>query len=241
MGGVRKFSIEAKFFQLVVEEGETFFELRIFERGRYYSRSVCMEKKACHWLLSKLEQTVLDRNSRHFLTFREGDIAYTFQKCSNAFGNYIVVTELKAGRLVIIPEGKVMHGWRGFGFELQSLITPKKPMKIPDVMHKQPQSNVNVSRSFVAVIRGEKQKIVVASDSRPLAIDKGKSIIEDPSLVVQNPVKAVRDKKERIQKNFPEGKPMSSGEGQVQSIKIHPKIVENFQTRLPLRFDSKSK
>ena len=114
MGGVRKFSIEAKFFQLVVEEGETFFELRIFERGRYYSRSVCMEKKACHWLLSKLEQTVLDRNSRHFLTFREGDIVYTFQKCSNAFGNYIVVTELKAGRLVIIPEGKVMHGWRGF-------------------------------------------------------------------------------------------------------------------------------
>ena len=37
-----------------------------------------MGKKACHWLLSKLEQTVLDRNSRHFFTFREGDIAYTF-------------------------------------------------------------------------------------------------------------------------------------------------------------------
>ena len=40
-----------------------------------------------------------------------------------------------------------------------------------------------------------KQKIVVASDSRPLVIDKGKSIIEDPSLVVQNPMKAVRDEK----------------------------------------------
>ena len=49
--------------------------------------------------------------------------------------------ELKAGghrRLVIIPEGKVMRGWRGFDFELQSLITPKKPMKILDGMHKQP-------------------------------------------------------------------------------------------------------
>ena len=37
---------------------------------------------------------------------------------------------------MIIPEGKVMCGWRGFGFELQGLITPKKPMKILDGMHK---------------------------------------------------------------------------------------------------------
>ena len=43
------------------------------------------------------------------------------------------------------------------------------------------------------MIRGEKQKTIVASDSRPFAIDKGKSIIEDPSLVVQNLVKAVCD------------------------------------------------
>ena len=34
---------------------------------------------------------------------------------------------------------------------------------------------------------------------------------------------------------------MCNGERQVQSIKIHPKLVENFQTRSPLRFDSKSK
>ena len=78
MGSFRKFSIESKFFQVVVEEGGTFFELRIFERGQYYSRSVCIGKNVCHWLLSKLEQTVLDHNSRHFFTFREGNIAYTF-------------------------------------------------------------------------------------------------------------------------------------------------------------------
>ena len=58
------------------------------------------------------------------------------------------MTVLKAGgcrRLVIIPKGKVMHGWRGFGFELQSLITPKRPVKISDCMHKQPHSNVRLS------------------------------------------------------------------------------------------------
>ena len=43
---------------------------------------------------------------------------------------------------------------------------------------------MNVSHSFVAMVRGEKQKTIMASDSRPLAIDKGKSIIGDPSLVV---------------------------------------------------------
>ena len=98
-----------------------------------------------------------------------------------------------------------------------------------------------ISHSFVAMIRGEKQKTIVASDSRPLAIDKWKRIIGDASLVVQNPVKALRDEKERNQKIFSEGKSMSSGEGKVQSIKIHLKLVENFQTRSSLRFDSKSK
>ena len=54
-------------------------------------------------------------------------------------------------------------------------------------------------------------------------------------------MKALCDEKERNQKIFLEGKPMSSGEEQVQSIKFHPKLVENFQTRSPLQFDSKSK
>ena len=48
---------------------------------------------------------MLDCNSRHFFAFKEGDIMYMFQKCSNAFENYIVMIELKAGghrRLVII-------------------------------------------------------------------------------------------------------------------------------------------
>ena len=48
---------------------------------------------------------------------------------------------------------------------------------------------MNVSHTFVVVVRGEKQKTIVASDSRSLAIEKGKSIIGDPSLVVQNPMK----------------------------------------------------
>lgn len=37
-----------------------------------------MGKKARQWLLSNLEQTVLDCNPKQFLTFKEGDTMYTF-------------------------------------------------------------------------------------------------------------------------------------------------------------------
>ena len=54
MGSFCKFSIEIKFFQVVVEKGGIFFELRIFERGRYYSRSVCMGKKSLSLVAVKI-------------------------------------------------------------------------------------------------------------------------------------------------------------------------------------------
>ena len=44
MGGFRSFFLESKFFQLVVEEGGQFFSLRIFERSRYFMKSVFMGK-----------------------------------------------------------------------------------------------------------------------------------------------------------------------------------------------------
>ena len=78
MGSFHKFSIETKFFQVVVEKGESFLSYVILRGVGIIRDQFVWGKKACHWLLSKLEQTVLDRNSRHFFTFRDVDIAYTF-------------------------------------------------------------------------------------------------------------------------------------------------------------------
>ena len=113
MDGVRSFFIESKLFQLVVEEGGQYFSLRIFERCRYFMKSVFMDKKVAQWLMKSLEQIVVGSNPKCFYSFREGDLAYTLQWCSNSFGLFLLLTELKVGefrRSIIIPVGRAKNG-----------------------------------------------------------------------------------------------------------------------------------
>ena len=49
MCGICSFFIESKLFQLVVEEGGSFFAVRIYERGKYFMNSVFTGKKAAQW------------------------------------------------------------------------------------------------------------------------------------------------------------------------------------------------
>ena len=108
MGGICSFFIEFKLFQLVVEEGGNFFPLCIFERGKYFMKSIFMGKNAALWLMKNIEHTVVGINPKQFLTLREGDTAYTLQWGSNSFGQFLLVFELKVGghrRSVIIPGG----------------------------------------------------------------------------------------------------------------------------------------
>ena len=99
MGGFQSFFIKSKLFQLVVEEGGNFFSLKIFERGKYYMQSVFMGKSAALWIMQNLELIVIGVNPKQFFTFKEGDIAYTLQRGSNSFGQYLSVTELKVSGL----------------------------------------------------------------------------------------------------------------------------------------------
>ena len=102
----------------MVKEGGNFFPLRIFEWGKYFMQSVFMGKNATRWLLHSLEHIVIGVNPKHFFTLKEGDAAYTLQRGSNLFGQYLSVTELKVGgmrRSIIIPAGKVQQGWRALG------------------------------------------------------------------------------------------------------------------------------
>ena len=81
-------------------------------------QSVFMGKNAARWLMHSLEHIVIGVNPKHFFTLKEGDAAYTLQRGSNLFGQYLSVTELKVGgmrRSIIIPAGKVQQGWRALG------------------------------------------------------------------------------------------------------------------------------
>ena len=127
MGGVRSFFIESKFFQLILEEGGRYYRLQIFERGKFFMRSVFMGKSAAQWLMSNLEHLVVGVNPKQFFTLREGDIAFTLQRSSNSSGQFLLLTELKAGgsrRTIILPVGKERNGWRVFGLELRRLLNP---------------------------------------------------------------------------------------------------------------------
>ena len=129
MWGVRSFFIESKFFQLILEEGGRYYRLQIFERGKFFMRSVFMGKHAAQWLMSNLEHLVVGVNPKFFFSLREGDTAFTLQRSSNSSGKFLLLTELKAGgfrRSIIIPEGKERLGWRAFGLELRKLLNPSQ-------------------------------------------------------------------------------------------------------------------
>lgn len=139
MGGIWNFFIESKLFQLVAEEGGSVFALQIFEQGKYFMKSVFMGKKGMKsvfmgkkgtlWLMNNIEYSVCGINPKQFFTFRYGVTAYTLQRCSNSFGQYLLLTELKVGGLrrpIIVPEGKAQYSWKGFGLELRRMLEPNQ-------------------------------------------------------------------------------------------------------------------
>ena len=90
-------------------------------------QSVFMGRSAALWIMRNLEHIVIGVNLKQFFMFRECDTAYTLQRGSNLFGQYLSVIELKVGglrRTIIIPAGKLQQGWRTFGVELRRILEP---------------------------------------------------------------------------------------------------------------------
>ena len=97
MGGVRKFFIESKFFHLVLEEGGRYFMLQIFERGKFFMRSVFTSKNAAQWLMFIIKHLGVGVSPKQF---------FTLQWSSSSSGQFLLLTELKAGgsrRSIILP------------------------------------------------------------------------------------------------------------------------------------------
>ena len=181
MGGVRSFFIESKFFQLILEEGGRYYRLQIFERGKFFMRSVFMGKLASQWLMDNLELLVVGVNPKQFFTLREGDTAYTLQRSSNSFGQFLLLTELKAGgsrRSVFLPVGKERNGWRTFGLELRKVLNPTHyAVGGSDLPKFIPQQRINLESyhlgTYAEVVQGSyvrrepKQLSVTAKGKKP--------------------------------------------------------------------------
>ena len=86
---------------------------------------VFMGKSVALWVMWNLEHIVIGVDPKLFFMIRFGDTAYTLQRGSNLFGQYLSVTKLKVGglrRTIIIPARKSQQGWRTFGIELRRML-----------------------------------------------------------------------------------------------------------------------
>nr|XP_023895230.1 uncharacterized protein LOC112007156 [Quercus suber] len=196
MGGSRSFFLESKFFQLVVEEGGQFFLLRIFERSRYFMKSVFMGKNGAQWLMKSIEQIVVGISPKNFYTFREGDLAYTLQWISNSFGMFLLLTKFKVGgsrRSIFIPEGRAKNGWRVFGLELRKLLEPEKYVNGGSgflkfvAQHHKVNSGVQPFKTFADMVRGP--QVQVKGWYQPKLVSahvKRKMLLEDNNKEKQN-------------------------------------------------------
>ena len=128
MGGSIFFFVESKSFEFSVEEGGSFFLLRIFERFKDSLRSVFLGKEGAFRLLTYFEELISKSRQENFArTFREDNKVFILQMGLNAHGSFLMISELLHGRrkgLIIVPKGKLGSGWRGFGFHLRKAIAP---------------------------------------------------------------------------------------------------------------------
>ena len=111
MGGSIFFFVESKTFEFSVEEGGTFYSLRIFERYKDSLRSVFMGKDSAFRLLSYVEDLLPNTRPENFArTFRDGSKVFILQLGFNVHGSFLMISELLHGRrkgLIIVPEGKL--------------------------------------------------------------------------------------------------------------------------------------
>ena len=90
MGGSTFVFIESKTFEFAIEEGCSFFLLRIYERGQNSLRSVCMGKESAKRILFHVEELISKQNSGQFARMvREGDRILILQLGSNAHGTFL--------------------------------------------------------------------------------------------------------------------------------------------------------
>ena len=128
MGGTTFVFIESKTFEFVVEEGGTFYLLRIYERGQNSLQSICMGKESAMRIFIHVEELISKQSPGQFArTVGEDDKVFIMQLGSNANGSFLMLFELFRGKRkgsIVIPKGKLGSGWRGFGIHMRKTIVP---------------------------------------------------------------------------------------------------------------------
>ncbi|KAL0010524.1 hypothetical protein SO802_005632 [Lithocarpus litseifolius] len=167
-----------------------------------------MGKNAAQWLMKNLEYFVVEVSPKLFFSFRDSGSAYTLQRSTNSFGQFLLLTELKVGgyrRSVIIPVGKEKNGWRVFGLELRKMLNPSHyaeggaglPTFISQVLR--PSWEAQNSRTFAEVVQDSFGSAVERKQLKQLGSTVKEKMVVKPRptgakvgvLLVGKPVKLV--------------------------------------------------
>ncbi|KAK9988962.1 hypothetical protein SO802_029201 [Lithocarpus litseifolius] len=154
-----------------------------------------MGKNAVVCLMKNIEHTMVGINPKQFFTLREGDTAYTLQRGSNSFGQFLLVSELKVGglrRSAIIPGGRAQNGWKVFGLELRKMLEPDQYALGGSGQAKfvsQPQrrrSGFQPPQSFIEILKGQVQPRDVTQPQHITTKDKDKNMTQGEFVERQN-------------------------------------------------------
>ena len=114
-----------------------------------------MSKEGAKRLLSLLEDFISFKPPGHFAwTVRDGKTVFILQLGFNAHGYFLMLLEFLRGRrkgFIVVPEGNLGCGWRGFGSHLRKALAPGTPAfnLSPKLL---PGSKLIASKSFAAVV-----------------------------------------------------------------------------------------
>ena len=146
----------------LLKKGVLFFLLCIFERGRDSLRSMFLGKESAKRLFSIMENFIYSESLGHFArTVREGETVFILQSGSNAHGSFLMIFELLHGcrkGFLVIPEGRMGNGWRGFVWHLKKVLAPGNlAINLPPKLL--PRSEFQASKSFAAaVVQGRRSE-----------------------------------------------------------------------------------
>jgi hypothetical protein len=113
MGEARRWSVEAKEFELLIKGGLS--GVRIVEKRNNRLRFICVQRDELLWLVGAVEKAAnVDSSEVFWDQSRAGYIRLITQRRANRHGRYLTIEEFEGRRRsgsVLIPEGRYGQGW----------------------------------------------------------------------------------------------------------------------------------
>jgi hypothetical protein len=120
MGEIRKWSVEAKEFEILIKGGLS--GIRIVETRNFRRRSICVQRDELLWLVGAVEKAAnVDTSEVFWDQSRAGYIRLIAQRRANRHGRFVTIEEYEGRRRsgsVLIPEGWSGQGWHRLIAEL---------------------------------------------------------------------------------------------------------------------------